>query len=223
MVTDRATAPLTTGPARLARASRQMPQAPQTVPRRAATARPGVASAGGVAVWPPWTYWVRTTLAVVAHAARGRRRAADLPRAAPRAGRVRAGRRFGSSGPVARPAADPPGLGGGHHLRRAGPVRGPVRGVADSGDGPGGAAVRWSAAGYVADLQRRDDWLGGAFRHANVSVEVRQFIADLPRKIGHSFTAIVGAAGTAFGRVFDVFTVGILCIYFMVALPRLPG
>ena len=77
--------------------------------------------------------------------------------------------------------------------------------------------------GYLADLQRRDDWLGNAFRHANVSTEVRQFIADLPSKIGASFTDIVGAAGTAFGRVFDVFTVGILCIYFMVALPRLPA
>ena len=77
--------------------------------------------------------------------------------------------------------------------------------------------------GYLADLQRRDDWLGNAFRHANVSAEVRQFIADLPSKIGDSFTAILGAAGTAFGRVFDVFTVGILCIYFMVALPRLPA
>lgn len=42
-----------------------------------------------------------------------------------------------------------------------------------------------------------------------------------PGKIGDSFTAIVGAAGTAFARVFDVLTVGILCIYFMVALPRL--
>ena len=77
--------------------------------------------------------------------------------------------------------------------------------------------------GHLADLQRRDDWLGNAFRHASVSAEVRQFIADLPSKIGESFTAIVGAAGTAFGRVFDVFTVGILCIYFMVALPRLPA
>ena len=75
--------------------------------------------------------------------------------------------------------------------------------------------------GYLADLQRRDDWLGNAFRHANVSTEVRQFIADMPSKIGESFTDIVGAAGTAFGRVFDVLTVGILCIYFMVALPRL--
>jgi predicted PurR-regulated permease PerM len=77
--------------------------------------------------------------------------------------------------------------------------------------------------GYLADLQRRDDWLGNAFRHTNVSAEVRQFIADLPGKIGESFTDIVGAAGTAFGRVFDVFTVGILCIYFMVALPSLPA
>ncbi|HEU4349249.1 MAG TPA: AI-2E family transporter [Actinoplanes sp.] len=77
--------------------------------------------------------------------------------------------------------------------------------------------------GYLADLQRRDDWLGSALQNANVSAEVRQFIADLPGKIGDSFTAIVGAAGTAFGRIFDVFTVGILCIYFMVSLPELPA
>jgi predicted PurR-regulated permease PerM len=77
--------------------------------------------------------------------------------------------------------------------------------------------------GYLDDLQRRDDWLGSAFRHANVSAEARQFIADLPGKIGDSFTAIVGAAGTAFGLIFDAFTVGILCIYFMVSLPRLPA
>jgi predicted PurR-regulated permease PerM len=77
--------------------------------------------------------------------------------------------------------------------------------------------------GYLDDLQRRDDWLGGAFRHANVSAEARQFIADLPSKIGESFASIVGAAGTAFGLIFDAFTVGILCIYFMVALPRLPA
>ena len=49
--------------------------------------------------------------------------------------------------------------------------------------------------GYLADLQRRDDWLGNAFRHANVSAEVRQFIADLPSKIGESFTAIVAPRG----------------------------
>jgi predicted PurR-regulated permease PerM len=44
--------------------------------------------------------------------------------------------------------------------------------------------------GYLDDLQRRDDWLGSAFRHANVSAEARQFIADLPGKIGDSFTMV---------------------------------
>lgn len=40
---------------------------------------------------------------------------------------------------------------------------------------------------------------------------LRRLIADLPKRVGGSFTSIVGAAETAFGRVFDVFTVGILC------------
>jgi len=173
-------------------------------------------------VWPPWTYWVRTTLAVVATllvVAAARRishvlllalvafvLAVGLDPAVQWLGRLR--------------------------IRRGWAVAiifiGLVLFVALfvallipllSREMPQFAGA---LPGYVADLQRRDDWLGNAFRHANVSADVRLFLADLPSRIGHSFTAIVGAAGTAFGRVFDVFTVGILCIYFMVALPRLP-
>jgi hypothetical protein len=92
-------------------------------------------------------------------------------------------------------------------------VKCPVAALADD---------RAAGVGIARTLQRRHDWLGNAFRHANVSTEVRQFVADLPSRIGHSFGTIVGAAGTVFGRVFDVFTIGILCIYFMMSLPRLP-
>jgi predicted PurR-regulated permease PerM len=76
--------------------------------------------------------------------------------------------------------------------------------------------------GYLAHLQRRDDLLGEAFRRADVQGRARQLTEDLPARIGESFDTILGVAGNALGRVVDLFTVGILCIYFMLALPRLP-
>lgn len=174
-------------------------------------------------VWPPWTYWVRTTLAVVATL---------LVVAAAR--RVSHVLLLALVALVLAVGLDPA-------IRWLGKLR-IRRGWAVAIIFVGLVVFlalfvallipllarevpQFAAAlpGYLADLQRRDDWLGNAFRRANVSTEVRQFIADLPSKIGASFTDIVGAAGTAFGRAFDVFTVGILCIYFMVALPRLPA
>jgi predicted PurR-regulated permease PerM len=77
--------------------------------------------------------------------------------------------------------------------------------------------------GYLADLQQRDDWLGAAARRAGASAEVQQFLAQLPGRIAASFSTVVGVAGTEFGRIVDLFTVGILCIYFMLAMPRVPN
>jgi predicted PurR-regulated permease PerM len=174
-------------------------------------------------VWPPWTYWVRTTLAVVATL---------LVVAAAR--RVSHVLLLALVAFVLAVGLDPAvGWLGRLRIRRGWAVAIIFVGLVVflalfvallipllAREVPQFAGA---LPGYVADLQRRDDWLGNAFRHTNVSAEVRQFVADLPSKIGDSFTDIVGAAGTAFGRVFDVFTVGILCIYFMVALPRLPA
>ncbi len=75
--------------------------------------------------------------------------------------------------------------------------------------------------GYLDDLQRRTDWIGNAARHADVSAKVQQFVNDIPQRIGDSFNTIIGFAGTVFGRIFDLFTVGILTIYFMLSFPQL--
>lgn len=77
--------------------------------------------------------------------------------------------------------------------------------------------------GYLATLQERDDWLGDAARQADLSAELQQFVAEIPAKISASFNSIVGVAGTVLGRVFDLFTVAVLCIYFMLSMPRLPS
>jgi predicted PurR-regulated permease PerM len=86
-------------------------------------------------------------------------------------------------------------------------------------------AQQFAAAlpGYLATVQERGDWLGDAARHAEISAHVQRFVAEIPAKIGASFNSIVGVAGTVLGRIFDVFTVAILCIYFMLSLPRLPS
>jgi predicted PurR-regulated permease PerM len=199
------------------------PAAPQTSSTGTPTPAPASLQPAWSQAWPPWTYWVRTTLAVVVTllvVAAARRishvlllalvafvLAVGLDPAVQWLGRLRIRRGWAVAiifvGLV---------LFLGLFVALLIPVL--------SREVPQFAGA---LPGYLADLQRRDDWLGNAFRHTNVSAEVRQFIADLPSKIGDSFTAIVGATGTAFGRVFDVFTVGILCIYFMVALPRLPA
>jgi predicted PurR-regulated permease PerM len=74
---------------------------------------------------------------------------------------------------------------------------------------------------YLRDLQAREDWVGNLARRADISDRVQAFIADIPSRVGQSFNTIIGFAGTIFGRVFDLFTVGILSIYFMLSLPSL--
>jgi predicted PurR-regulated permease PerM len=76
--------------------------------------------------------------------------------------------------------------------------------------------------GYVADLQERDDWIGDIARRADISANVQRFIADIPQYIGRSFDTVIGVAGTVLGRIFDLLTIAILSIYFMLSLPRLP-
>ena len=75
--------------------------------------------------------------------------------------------------------------------------------------------------GYLDDLQRRNDWIGNLARHGEVSAKVQQFVADIPQRVGRSFNTIIGFAGTVFGRIFDLFTVSILTIYFMLSFPQL--
>ena len=224
MVTESGDGAADHGSGRPAEASQQRPHR-RRPDRRAVGDRPAPASPPPAwsQVWPPWTYWVRTTLAVVATL---------LVVAAAR--RISHVLLLALVAFVLAVGLDPAVQWLGQlRIRRGWAVAIIFVGLVVflavfvallipllSREVPQFAGA---LPGYLADLQRRDDWLGNAFRHADVSAEVRQFIADLPSKIGDSFTAIVGAAGTAFGRVFDVFTVGILCIYFMVALPRLPA
>ena len=75
--------------------------------------------------------------------------------------------------------------------------------------------------GYVERLSRRDDAIGRYFQEEDVAERLRGFVGDLPSQIMSSFGTIVGVAGRVTSAIFNVVTVAILTIYFMLSLPRM--
>ncbi len=75
--------------------------------------------------------------------------------------------------------------------------------------------------GYVNRLDKRQDWLGRLAQRYDASIRIKDFIGQLPARVGQSFGTILGFAGTLLGTAFQVLTVIILTIYFMLAGPRL--
>jgi len=74
---------------------------------------------------------------------------------------------------------------------------------------------------YVAHLETRDDWIGNTARHNHLSARLEQFVSEIPTHVARSFGRIVGFAGTVVGGIFDLLTVSILTVYFMLSLPRM--
>jgi predicted PurR-regulated permease PerM len=75
--------------------------------------------------------------------------------------------------------------------------------------------------GYVDDIATRDDALGRYFQENDVAEKLQKFVKDLPGKITNSFGTIVGVAGKVGSVIFNIVTVAILTIYFMLSLPRM--
>jgi len=73
---------------------------------------------------------------------------------------------------------------------------------------------------YADRLENRNDSLGRYFRDHHIADRVKAFVTDLPSQISRSFTTILGVAGRVGSALFNVATVAILMIYFMLALPR---
>ena len=74
---------------------------------------------------------------------------------------------------------------------------------------------------YVDQLAARDDAIGRYVREHDVAGRLQAFVETLPEKITNSFGTIVGVAGKVGGAIFNVLTVAILTIYFMLSLPRM--
>ena len=75
--------------------------------------------------------------------------------------------------------------------------------------------------GYVERLSKRDDALGRYFQENDVAEKLQKFVKKLPEKITGSFGTIVGVAGKVGSTIFNILTVAILTIYFMLSLPRM--
>ncbi|MBI3648153.1 MAG: AI-2E family transporter [Actinobacteria bacterium] len=74
---------------------------------------------------------------------------------------------------------------------------------------------------YAQRLEARGDWVGRYFRDHDVARTVKDFVANLPQRIASSFGTILGVAGKVGSALFNVVTVAILMIYFMLALPSM--
>ena len=74
---------------------------------------------------------------------------------------------------------------------------------------------------YAQELSTRDDWIGRYFREHDVTTTVQTFISTLPERIGDSFGTILGVAGRVGSALFNLVTVAILTIYFMLSLPSM--
>ena len=75
--------------------------------------------------------------------------------------------------------------------------------------------------GAVDDISERDDAIGRYVRDNDVAEKLQKFVKDLPAKITNSFGTIVGVAGKVGSVIFNIVTVAILTIYFMLSLPRM--
>jgi predicted PurR-regulated permease PerM len=75
--------------------------------------------------------------------------------------------------------------------------------------------------GYAARLSERDDAIGRYVRDNDVAERLQKFVEELPKTISRSFGTIVGVAGKVGSLLFNIVTVAILTIYFMLALPRM--
>ncbi len=83
------------------------------------------------------------------------------------------------------------------------------------------SALAGDVPGYAGDLSARHDWIGKYFREHDVTAAVQTFIKTLPDRIRGSFTTILGVAGRVGSLLFNIITVAILTIYFMLSLPSM--
>jgi predicted PurR-regulated permease PerM len=74
---------------------------------------------------------------------------------------------------------------------------------------------------YVQKLANRDDAIGKYFRDHDITQNVTEFVQDIPTKIAQSFDTVLGIAGKLGSLAFQLVTIAILSIYFMLSLPSM--
>ena len=74
---------------------------------------------------------------------------------------------------------------------------------------------------YVQRLQTRRDWLGNLARKYDLATKLKDAAAQIPKKVSESFGTILGITGQVASAVFNLLTIAILSIYFLLSVPRM--
>jgi predicted PurR-regulated permease PerM len=74
---------------------------------------------------------------------------------------------------------------------------------------------------YVQKLANRDDAIGKYFRAHDITQNVKDFVEEIPTKVARSFDTVLGIAGKLGSLAFQLVTIAILTIYFMLSLPNM--
>ncbi len=74
---------------------------------------------------------------------------------------------------------------------------------------------------YFEKLASRQDSIGQYIRDRDLVKGVQDFIAAIPKNVAKSFDTVLGVASKVGSLLFNLVTVSILTIYFMLALPRM--
>ncbi len=77
--------------------------------------------------------------------------------------------------------------------------------------------------GYVRRLQAGNGGLADALRKYHVADRLQTLIKDLPSKVSSSLSTILGFTKSIASVIFNMLTIGILTIYFLLAAPKLRG
>jgi predicted PurR-regulated permease PerM len=76
---------------------------------------------------------------------------------------------------------------------------------------------------YIDRLQHANGWVGNLQRKYHIAEKLRNVTKDLPHIASQSFGKILGITASVAAFIFNMLTIGILVIYFQLALPRLRG
>jgi predicted PurR-regulated permease PerM len=76
---------------------------------------------------------------------------------------------------------------------------------------------------YVDRLQHSSGWVGSLQRKYHIAEKLRDITKDLPHLASQSFGTILGITASVAAFIFNMLMIGVLLIYFQLALPRLRG
>ena len=74
---------------------------------------------------------------------------------------------------------------------------------------------------YVNRLKNSNGWIGNLERKYHLSTRLTELVATLPAKVSSSLGRILGLTKSIASVIFNLLTVAILTIYFLLAMPKL--